>query len=161
MYKWSTHTCREFNKVPFDQFDSLDRISETRPWLTDLSVVAESLPRLAPVCSSFPRYIGRITKLMSLPLSDIESYSFAEMGVDRFYKAREQDMLPCVKTEELLGMSGAPMGRLLFNSTITLMNHGRICRTMMEQALCYSPTSYPEYMELWLRSLPPQNRSYY
>jgi hypothetical protein len=73
------------------------------------------------------------------------SETFMEMTlliVDKLYQAQRQDMLPDTTTEKIVGMQGE-QGRTLFGAFTTLILQGRICRTMMEQALMYSPTSYP------------------
>ena len=88
-------------------------------------------------------------------------YGIYVLLVEEYISARNGDMLPDVHTEEALGMKGQPAGRNLYGAFKTLQLHGRFSRTMIEQALAYSPTSYPEYIQLYLRSLPPAERSMY
>jgi hypothetical protein len=86
------------------------------------------------------------------------------MIVNSFLKAQEQDLLPQEQTEKILGLSFTqtnPAGRELYGAINTLILQGRFSRTQMEQALCYSPTSYEESMKLWLSALPPASRSMY
>ena len=86
-------------------------------------------------------------------------YGFYVLLVDKYISARNKDMLPDLETEEALGMKGQPAGRNLYGAFKTLYLHGRFSRTMIEQALAYSPASYPEYIQLYLRSPPPAERS--
>lgn len=88
-------------------------------------------------------------------------YGVYALLVEKYISARNADMLPDVATEEALGMKGQPAGRNLYGAFKTLYLHGRFSRTLIEQALAYSPTSYPEYIQLYLRSLPPAERSMY
>jgi hypothetical protein len=81
-------------------------------------------------------------------------YIIYALLVDKYISARNKDMFPDVSVEEALGMKGEA-GRNLYGAFKTLHLHDRFSRTMIEQALAYSPASYPEYIQLYLRSLPP------
>lgn len=94
-------------------------------------------------------------------MDHISGYRSASLTVDKFIKARNRDLLPDRDTELALGISGGERGRKLYGAYNTLFLHGRVSRTMLEQALVFSPTSYPEYVKLWIRSLPPAQRSMY
>jgi len=87
-------------------------------------------------------------------------YKFVLGLVGRFCRARDDDELPDADTGRVLGTNG-PMGQTLFGAMITLRNHGRISRTMLEQALICGPASYPECISLWIASLAPKERSQY
>jgi hypothetical protein len=93
-------------------------------------------------------------------MAQVSGYIVAAMTVEQFMKARAQDMLPDEETERVFGMSGE-RGRILYGAFNTLFMRGRLSRTMLEQALTHSPTSYPEYIQLWIRSLHPMERSHY
>lgn len=88
-------------------------------------------------------------------------YGLFAILANKYIDARNRDILPDVDTEKALGMTGEPAGRTLYGAFKTLYLHGRFSRTMIEQALAFSPTSYPEYIQLYLRSLPPTERSMY
>lgn len=97
------------------------------------------------------------------PFYESSSYKMVAMIISMYCKARIDDMLPDEHTEQALGMAGnsdSP-GRTLYGAMTTLWNHGRISRTMLEQAYLFSPSSYPQYMQLWIASLPPNERSMY
>lgn len=88
------------------------------------------------------------------------AYQLAALIVDQYIKARNRDVLPDEDTEKALSMKG-PAGQDLYGAFKTLYLHGRFSRTMIEQALVTSPTSYEVYIQLYLRSLPPRQRSRY
>lgn len=95
---------------------------------------------------------------LSIPFSSI--YNLHAKTVDLLLNATELDVLPGQSVEDVLGMGG-DHGRILYGAVQTLLRHGRISRTMLEQAMSYDVTSYREYLTLWLQSLPPQQRSLY
>lgn len=78
-----------------------------------------------------------------------------------YYKAQQVDFLPDANTEKRLGMGGGGVGIALFHTFKTLDKHGRLSRTIIEQALMHSDKSYPTYMKWWISSLPPRERSRY
>lgn len=83
--------------------------------------------------------------------------AMATMLVQKFSEALIRDMLPDSDTEQVF----ATRGNDLYGAITTLRLQGRYSKTMFEQALTYSATSYPEYIQLWIRSLPPGERSMY
>jgi len=83
------------------------------------------------------------------------------MIVNDYLKARAMDFLPSTDTEKILAMGGGKPGRQLYGAFKTLDLQGRFSRTQIEQALTYSPTAYPEYIQLWISSLEPRQRSMY
>jgi hypothetical protein len=87
-------------------------------------------------------------------------WKVAAHTIDKYIAARNKDMLCDVATEEVMSLKGE-RGQTLYGAMNTLFNHGRISRTMLEQAFCYSETSYSEYIPLWISSLPPGERSMY
>lgn len=93
-----------------------------------------------------------------IPFSSI--YCMQAKTVDMLLNAISQDLLPDESTEKILGMAGEK-GRLLYCAFQTLLRQGRLSRTLLEQAMCYSPTSYRECITLWIQSLPPSQRSHY
>ena len=94
--------------------------------------------------------------LDQIPFSSI--YCMVAKTVDIFMKALQRDMLPDEATEQLLGMSGEE-GHRLYCAFQKLGCQGRISRTMLQQAMCYTPTSYKESIALWIRSLAPGERN--
>jgi MYND finger len=89
-------------------------------------------------------------------------YTVCAKTVDDYYKAKRDDYYPNQRTQEILGIQdSSEAGRDLYGAFNTLFLHGRCSLTMMENALIHSETSYPEQVELWIRSLPPKERSMY
>jgi len=84
-------------------------------------------------------------------------YKMYAMLVQKYVEARNRDILPDIDSEKILGMSGT-VGRTLYGAFKTFQLQGRFSRTQIEQALA---TDYPTYIQLWLRSLPPAQRSRY
>ena len=93
-------------------------------------------------------------------LHQVASYRQVAVTVEHYMQAKRMDELPGGVTELHMGMTGS-RGQTLCGAFTTLFNHGRVSRTMLERALCFSPTSYPTFVQLWIRSLPPRQRSLY
>jgi hypothetical protein len=91
---------------------------------------------------------------MAFP-QDSAWWKAAALTIDRYIGARNNDMLCDELTEEIMSLKDE-QGQILYGAMKTLFNHGRISRTMLEHAFCYSETSYSEYIPLWISSLPPR-----
>lgn len=89
-----------------------------------------------------------------------DRYRMAIEVVTSYVRARDGDFPPDASTSQVLAMDG-PVGRMLCGAFKTLYMHGRFSRTMVELALVHSKTSFHDYVELWMRSLPPKERSRY
>jgi hypothetical protein len=106
-------------------------------------------------------------------------YKLCTIIVDKLVIAQAMDVLPDGDTSKILGLTGTGGGLtnedsatddddqlqtdfgLLYSALQTLFGQGRCSRTMLELALIHSETSYPEFVELWIRSLPPNERTVY
>lgn len=115
-------------------------------------------------------------------------YVIIRKTIDNYIEARNEDYLPDDVTAQVLGMltprdesneEDNTAARRLYGAFKTLQLHGRFSRTMMEMALmgatttgpvgennnnnnmAADPSSYPKYVELLMRSLPPNERSRY
>ena len=93
-----------------------------------------------------------------IPFSTI--YFIQAKAVDGFLKAIDYDLLPEKSIGDVLGTEGEH-GNILYGAFQTLRRHGRVSRNMLEQAMCYGPTSYRESVTRWILSLPPRQRSMY
>lgn len=104
--------------------------------------------------------VASAADLASIPFSSI--YLMQARTVHGLFTAMDEDLLPDEPTELVFGMSSTgDQRRLLYGAFQTLRGRGRLSRTMLEQAMCYSPTSYRESVTLWIQSLPPGQRSQY
>lgn len=81
--------------------------------------------------------------------------------VDKYVEANTQDVFPDTDTSKILALLPTSDLPLLYGALQTLFLRGRCSRTMLELALAHSETSYPEFIQLWIRSLPPNERSRY
>jgi hypothetical protein len=101
-------------------------------------------------------------------------YKLCTILVDKLVAAQAADALPDGDTAKILALgswAGSSAGGTndddddddggggLFGALRTLFLQGRCSRTMLELALIHSETSYPEYVQLWVRALPPNERS--
>jgi hypothetical protein len=95
-------------------------------------------------------------------IQESSCYKLCTMLVDNFLRALDNDFFPDVETGKILAVDmDNEAAKELYGAVQTLFLRGRCSRTMLELALIHSETSYPEYMELWIRSLPPIERSMY
>jgi MYND finger len=117
-------------------------------------------------------------------LSSSVCFKLCVLVVDRFYDSICQNVYPDPDTAKILafGIHTSKTSRSknrnfvladdidnpvneasqnMFGALTSLHKNGRLSRSMLELSLIHSATSFPEFIQRWIRSLPPDERSLY